>query len=41
MYATGATTISKLSKGTGGQIMKMNSGASAPEWSNELDGGTF
>jgi hypothetical protein len=41
MYATGATTLSKLSKGTGGQFMKMNSGASAPEWSNELDGGTF
>jgi hypothetical protein len=41
MYASGATTISKLSKGTGGQILKMNSGASAPEWSNELDGGTF
>ncbi len=41
MYATGAATISKLSKGTGGQIMKMNSGATAPEWSNELDGGTF
>ena len=41
MYATGATTISKLSKGTGGQFMKMNSGATAPEWSNELDGGTF
>jgi hypothetical protein len=41
MYATGAATLSKLSKGTGGQFMKMNSGASAPEWSNELDGGTF
>jgi len=41
MYATGATTLSKLSKGTGGQFMKMNSGATAPEWSNELDGGTF
>jgi len=41
MYASGATTISKLSKGTGGQFMKMNSGATAPEWSNELDGGTF
>ena len=41
MYATGSTTISKLSKGTGGQFMKMNSGATAPEWSNELDGGTF
>lgn len=40
-YATGTTTVSKLSKGTGGQFMKMNSGATAPEWSNELDGGTF
>ena len=41
MYATGATTISKLSKGTGGQFLKMNTGATAPTWSNELDGGTF
>jgi hypothetical protein len=41
MYASGSTTVSKLSKGTGGQFMKMNSGATAPEWSNELDGGTF
>ena len=40
-YASGTTTISKLSKGTGGQFLKMNSGATAPEWSNELDGGTF
>ena len=41
MYATGATTLSKLSKGTGGQLLRMNSSATAPEWSNELDGGTF
>ena len=41
MYATGSTTISKLSKGTGGQFLKMNTGATAPTWSNELDGGTF
>jgi hypothetical protein len=41
MYASGTTAISKLNKGTAGQVLKMNSGASAPEWTNELDGGTF
>jgi len=41
MYASGSTTISKLDKGTAGQIMIMNSGATAPEWTNTLDGGTY
>jgi hypothetical protein len=32
LYATGATTLAKLAKGTGSQTLKMNSGATAPEW---------
>jgi len=32
LYATGATTLAKLAKGTAGQTLKMNSGATAPEW---------
>ena len=32
LYATGSTTLAKLAKGTAGQYLKMNSGASAPEW---------
>lgn len=34
LYATGATTLVKLAKGSAGQSLVMNSGASAPEWSN-------
>ena len=40
LYASGATTLSKLAKGTGYQFLKMNSGATAPEWSSTIDGGT-
>ena len=32
MYATGATTLAKLAKGTTLQTLKMNAGATAPEW---------
>ena len=32
LYATGATTLAKLAKGTESQTLKMNSGATAPEW---------
>ena len=32
LYATGATTLAKLAKGTASQTLKMNSGATAPEW---------
>lgn len=31
-YASGATTISKLGIGTAGQILRVNAGATAPEW---------
>ena len=32
LYATDSTTLAKLAKGTAEQILSMNSGATAPEW---------
>ena len=32
VYGTGADTFTKLSLGTAGQVLKVNSGATAPEW---------
>ena len=32
VYASGATTLAKLAKGTAAQVLTMNSGATAPEW---------
>ena len=32
IYADGTDTIERLAKGTAGQYLKMNSGATAPEW---------
>ena len=32
LYATGSTTLTKLAKGTANQELRMNSGATAPEW---------
>ena len=40
VYASGATTISKLAIGSANYFLKVNSGGTAPEWSNEIDGGT-
>ena len=42
LYATGATTLVKLAKGTTEQTLKMNTAASIPEWgtANEIAGGT-
>jgi hypothetical protein len=40
LYATGSTTLAKLAKGTGSQTLKMNSGATAPEWVT-AGGGAF
>jgi len=34
LYATDPTTLVKLAKGSAGQSLVMNTGASAPEWSN-------
>jgi hypothetical protein len=32
LYATDATTLAKLAKGSASQVLAMNSGATAPEW---------
>ena len=42
LYATGATTLVKLAKGTTEQTFKMNTAAALPEWgtANEIAGGT-
>ena len=42
LYATGATTLTKLGKGTTEQTFKMNTAAALPEWgtANEIAGGT-
>ena len=32
VYASGTTTLTKIAKGTAGQALVMNSGATAPEW---------
>lgn len=41
IYGTGDDAFSILAKGTGGQILHMNSGATAPEWTSTLSGLTF
>ena len=35
LYATGSTTLAKLTKGTAEQVLAMNSGATAPDWGSE------
>lgn len=37
LYATGADTLVRLPKGTASQVLKMNSGATAPEWASPSD----
>lgn len=37
LYASGSTTLSKLAKGTAGQLYQMNAGATAPVW-NSMSG---
>jgi hypothetical protein len=34
LYASSATVWARLAKGTAGQVLRMNSGATAPEWVN-------
>jgi hypothetical protein len=34
LYATAADTLVNLAKGTAGQVLQMNSGATAPEWAS-------
>ena len=36
MYATAANALTRLAKGTGYQRLRMNSGATAPEWASDL-----
>ena len=38
LYASGANTLARLAKGTAGQVLKMNSGATAPEWGTDVGG---
>lgn len=38
LYASGASAVSKLAKGTAGQQLTMNSGATAPEWATATSG---
>jgi hypothetical protein len=35
-YATAADTVARLAKGTAHQVLQINAGATAPEWSNRL-----
>jgi hypothetical protein len=38
LYATAADTLARLAKGTAGQALVMNSGATAPEWGGTTQG---
>jgi hypothetical protein len=39
LYATGATTLTKLVKGSAADVLTMNAGATAPEWAASAGGG--
>jgi hypothetical protein len=39
VYGTGSDTFTKLSLGTAGQVLTVNSGATAPEWKTAAGGG--
>jgi len=41
LYATGSTTLAKLAKGTTLQHLRMNAGATAPEWTAAPSGGAW
>ena len=41
LYATAADTVTRLGIGTAGQVLKVNSGATAPEWGAAGGGFTF
>jgi hypothetical protein len=40
LYATGADTLARLAKGTAAQVLRMNAGATAPEWADAGTGWT-
>jgi hypothetical protein len=39
LYATAADTLARLAIGTAGQVLQVNSGATAPEWATPAGGG--
>lgn len=41
MYYRTSNILTRLSKGSAGNILAMNGGATAPEWITAVDGGTF
>jgi hypothetical protein len=41
LYATAADTLARLAIGTAGQVLKVNSGATAPEWAAPAGGLVF
>ena len=41
LYATAADTLVRLPKGTAGQVLQMNAGATAPEWTAEGSSGAL
>ena len=40
-YGSAASTPATLALGTAGQVLIVNAGATAPEWSSDIDGGTY
>ena len=41
IYGTAADTVARLGIGTAGQVLQVNSGATAPEWAAPASGTTF
>ena len=41
VYGTGSGVLSRLGIGTAGQVLTVNSGATAPQWSTAASGATF
>ena len=41
LYASGTTTLAKRTKGTAGQMLAMNAGATAPEWRSGVQAKTY
>jgi hypothetical protein len=41
IYASALNTLGKVAAGSAAEIMVMNSGATAPEWTNTIDCGSF
>ena len=41
MYGDGTNAMTELAAGSANQFLQMNSGGTAPEWTDTMDGGTF